>query len=198
MALHGRALLSQILVDVEAPAAGIVALGDSITDGNGSTPDRDRRWPDYLTARLSGQRIAVVNAGISGARLQGDRMGANAAARFEQDVLGQPGVTTVVVLLGINDIGWPHSAFAPQEVAMTAPRMIAAYRQLIAQARTHGLRIIGATLPPFEGALPGTPFDGYHTPIDGSCGEGRRGRMNSTPKPSPTSTRPVLPNSAFC
>jgi lysophospholipase L1-like esterase len=87
-------------------------------------------------------------------------MGVNAAARFEQDVLSQPGVHTALVLIGINDIGWPQSIFAPQEAPMTAERMIAAYRQLIAQARAHGVRIIGVTLPPFEG----TAIGGYYTP----------------------------------
>jgi lysophospholipase L1-like esterase len=170
--LTGRALLAGIWVDAAAPTRVVVAFGDSITDGNGSTPDRDRRWPDYLAARVSvngagpdlAAGVAVVNAGISGARLLGDRMGVNAAARFEQDVLGQPGVHTVIVLMGINDIGWPQTAFAPQEAPMTADRMIAVYRQLIARARARGVRIVGATLPPFEGALQGTPFEGYHTP----------------------------------
>ena len=162
--LHGRALLAGILVQSDTGRDVVVAFGDSITDGNGSTPDQDRRWPDVLAATMAQQGVAVVNAGISGARLLGDRMGVNAAARFGPDVLDQPGVATVVVLLGINDIGWPGSAFAPDEPAMTAPRMIAAYRQLIAQARLHKVRIVGATLAPFEGALHGTPFDGYYTP----------------------------------
>jgi lysophospholipase L1-like esterase len=172
--LHGRALLSGIWVVAPAeaattteataaatPAASVVAaFGDSITDGNGSTPDQDHRWPDYLAARLSPGGVPVVNAGISGARLLGDRMGVNAAARFEQDVLSQPGVRTAIVLMGINDIGWPQSIFAPHEAPMTLNRMIAAYRQLIAQARARQVRIIGATLPPFEG----TAIDGYNTP----------------------------------
>jgi lysophospholipase L1-like esterase len=166
--LQGRALLAGIWVDAAAATRVVVAFGDSITDGNGSTPDRDRRWPDYLAARLNaagdGGGTAVVNAGISGARLLGDRMGVNAAARFEQDVLAQPGVNTAIVLMGINDIGWPQSAFAPHEAPMTADRMIAVYRQLIAQAHGRGVRIVGATLPPFEGALQGTPFDSYYTP----------------------------------
>lgn len=158
--LHGRALLSGIWVDATAPTPAVVAFGDSITDGNGSTPDADRRWPDYLAARLAASGVGVVNAGISGARLLGDRMSANAAARFEQDVLAQPGVHTAIVLLGINDIGWPQSIFAPQEAPMTAERMIAVYRQLIAQAHARKVRIIGATLLPFEG----TGIEGYYTP----------------------------------
>ncbi|TFW25291.1 SGNH/GDSL hydrolase family protein [Duganella callida] len=158
--LSGRALLSGIWVETMTTARTVAAFGDSITDGNGSTPDRNRRWPDYLAAQLAPDGIAVVNAGISGARLLGDRMGANAASRFGQDVLAQPGMCAVVVLIGINDIGWPQSVFAPREAPMTAQRMIDAYRQLIAQARTHGVRIIGATLPPFEG----TQIEGYYTP----------------------------------
>lgn len=157
--LHGRALLSGIWVAASATGA-VAAFGDSITDGNGSTPDENRRWPDYLAARLSPGGVAVINAGISGARLLGDRMGVNAAARFEQDVLSQPGVRTAIVLMGINDIGWPQSIFAPQEAPMTAERMIAAYRQLIAQARARHVCIVGATLPPFEG----TTIGGYYTP----------------------------------
>jgi lysophospholipase L1-like esterase len=167
--LQGRALLAAIWVETATPARAVVAFGDSITDGNGSTPDRDRRWPDYLAARQRARDgdnggVAVVNAGISGARLLGDRMGANAAARFEQDVLAQPGVHTAIILMGINDIGWPRTAFAPDEAPMTAARMIAVYRQLIAQAHGRGVRVIGATLLPFEGALHGTPFDNYYTP----------------------------------
>lgn len=162
--LQGRALLNGIWVDAADSRTGAVAaFGDSITDGNGSTPEHDRRWPDFLANRISAAStggVAVVNAGISGARLLGDRMGANAAARFEQDVLAQPGVHTAIVLIGINDIGWPQSIFAPHEAPMTAERMIAAYRQLIAQAHARKVRIIGATLTPFEG----TQIDGYYTP----------------------------------
>lgn len=162
--LSGRAFLSAVLVDAAAATRGVVVLGDSISDGNGSTPDRNRRWPDQLAQRLAAQGVAVANAGISGARLLGDRMGANAAARFEQDVLSQPGVSSVVVLMGINDIGWPGSAFAPDQTPMQAQTLIAAYRQLIALAHAHNLRIVGATLPPFEGALRDTPITGYFNP----------------------------------
>jgi hypothetical protein len=103
----GRLFLTSILVEAAPQTRTVVALGDSITDGNGSTPDRDRRWPDYLAERLAAHGVAVANAGISGARLLGNRMGDNALARFEHDVLAQPGVATVVVLIGTNDIGWP-------------------------------------------------------------------------------------------
>ncbi|SFG94540.1 Lysophospholipase L1 [Duganella sp. CF458] len=164
-ALTGRAFLSAVQVSGAAQRT-VVALGDSITDGNGSTPDRNLRWPDQLAGHADG--VAVVNAGISGARLLSDGMGEKAAARFEQDVLAQPGVDTVIVLLGINDIGWPGSAFAPQEAPATADAMIAGYRKLIATARTRQVRIIGGTLLPFEGALQGTPYAGHFSPAKDS------------------------------
>jgi lysophospholipase L1-like esterase len=105
--------------------------------------------------------VAVVNAGISGARLLQDRMGANALARFDRDVLAQPGVASVIVLMGINDIGWRGTPLAPNGSAVTAEELIAGYRQLIERAHARGVRIVGATLTPFEGALQDTPMRGY-------------------------------------
>lgn len=89
-------------------------------------------------------------------------MGEHALARLERDVLAQPGVRSLIVLLGINDISWPGTAFAPRAQRPTLQDMAEGYRQLVARARSHGLRVIGATLPPFEGALPGTPLDDYY------------------------------------
>jgi len=168
MPLQGRAFLSAIQVagDAGAGAAGgtIVAFGDSLTDGNGSTPDANRRWPDYLAERLAPRGIGVANAGISGAKLLSDRMGVKALDRFEHDVLSQPAVKTVVVLMGINDIGWPGSAFAPEDAPANAGQLIAVYRALVARAHGRGIRVIGGTLPPYEGSLHGTPFAGHYTP----------------------------------
>lgn len=154
----GRLFLSAALVEAGHRSRGVVTLGDSITDGNGSTPDHDRRWPDYLARRLARQGVAVANAGISGARLLRDGMGRSALARIEQDVLAQPGVTDLVVLLGINDIGWPGSPFAPGEPPVTLDELKSGFSQLAASARARGVRIIAGTLPPFEGALEGTPY----------------------------------------
>jgi lysophospholipase L1-like esterase len=158
--LSGRASVSAVHVQGRGPT--IVAFGDSITDGNGSTPEHDRRWPDALAERLPG--VAVANAGISGARLLASKMGVRAAERFRADVLDQPGVTAVVLLIGINDIGWPGTPFAPADAVPTAVQLIAGYRDLIALARSRGVRVIGGTLLPFRGALHGTPFEGYWTP----------------------------------
>lgn len=161
----GRAFLKAVLVDDTTPAASVAVFGDSISDGNGSTPDTNRRWPDFLAVRLAADPakhgVGVANASISGARLLQDQMGQNALARFEQDVLAQPGIKSVVVMMGINDIGWPGSAFAPQDPAVTPEQLIFAWRQLIAAAKIRQVRILGATLPPFEGALHGTPFAGH-------------------------------------
>src|SRR5450830_173895 len=137
----GRLFLNAVLVEASKPQPTVVTLGDSITDGNGSSPDANRRWPDVLAERLAPYRVGVANAGISGGRLVSDGMGRSALARLDQDVLSQPGVSDVIVLFGINDIGWPGSPFAAGEAPMTA-----------------------GTLPPFEGALEGTPFAGHYSP----------------------------------
>jgi lysophospholipase L1-like esterase len=143
-------------VEVMAPrsAGAIVAVGDSITDGTGSIIDANNRWPDQLARRLAGagHRMAVLNAGIGGNRVLLDGTGPGALARFDRDVLAQPGVTHVIVLEGINDIGQ-----ARQNPAPSAADLIGAHRQLIARAHARGIRIYGATLTPFEGASYWTP-----------------------------------------
>ncbi|GGF29332.1 hypothetical protein GCM10011611_39240 [Aliidongia dinghuensis] len=143
-----RPVLSGIEVEGQAGDAAVVTLGDSITDGQHSTVDADRRWPDLLAARLEaryGGHVSVVNAGIDGNRLLSEsRFGPNALARFDRDVLAQAGVRYVTVLLGINDIG--HAPDTPVDVS----QIIAALRQLADRAHDHGLKIYGATLLPFE------------------------------------------------
>jgi lysophospholipase L1-like esterase len=143
-------------VDVLAPAdAGlIVAFGDSITDGATSTADTDSSWPNRLAQRLLANKattnLAIVNEGISGNRLLHDGMGISALARFDRDVLALPGVKWLIVMLGINDIGF--GSLASSE-AVTADDVIAAHKQLIDRAHLHGIRVMGATLTPFAGAL---------------------------------------------
>lgn len=161
--VEGRLFLNAVMVDAAADGRTVVTLGDSITDGNGSTPDTNRRWPDFLAERLAPHGVAVANAGISGARLLKDGMGRGALARFEQDVLGQPGVSDLVVLLGTNDIGWPGSPFAPAERPTTLDELAAGYRQLAVAAHARGIRVTAGTLPPFEGALEGTPYAGHYS-----------------------------------
>ncbi|QNQ08411.1 SGNH/GDSL hydrolase family protein [Sphingomonas alpina] len=153
-----RLFLSDVLVEAPTARGTVVVLGDSITDGAGATMEAERRWPDYLAARAAPQGISVVNAGISGARLLSDGMGSNALARIDRDVLAQPGVRTLILLLGINDIAWPGTPFAPDEPPMRFERLAAGYRQIVARAHANGVRVVGATLTPFAGALPGTPM----------------------------------------
>ena len=165
-------------VDVAAPdsTGGIVAFGDSITDGARSTSDTNGRWPDHLARRLLAQgiRMGVLNAGIGGNRVLSEAIvppgvdtravgaGVNALARFERHVLSQPGVTHVIVMEGINDIG-----NARQNPTPTAEDLIAGHKQLIEQARARGLKIYGATLTPFWGAA-------YYTDV----GEAKRQALN--------------------
>lgn len=167
---NGRAITSWVFlsgVDVLAPAkaGAIVAFGDSITDGARSTVDRNRRWPDTLAQRLRGRPWAVVNAGIGGNRILHDaaparpQFGRNALARFERDALAIPGVRYVVILEGINDLGHAGTS-APASEAVTADDLIAGYKQIIERAHARGVKVIGATILPFEG----TVFPGYYTP----------------------------------
>jgi len=138
-------------VEVLAPeqTGAVVAIGDSITDGTASTIDTNNRWPDHLARRLAaaGIRMAVLNAGIGGNRILTEGNGPGALARFDRDVIAQPGVTHVIVLEGINDIGQ-----ARQNPSPGAADLIAAHKQMIERAHAHGLKVYGATLTPFEGA----------------------------------------------
>lgn len=139
-------------VDVDVAAPVIVAFGDSITDGLKSTPNQNRRWPDYLAQRLQRQRVGIVNRGISANQLlttepTGLLAGRAGLERYERDVLSTPGVRAVIVLIGINDISY-HSA--------SAASLADGYRQLVTRGRARGIRIYGATLLPFENSP-------YHT-----------------------------------
>jgi lysophospholipase L1-like esterase len=161
-----RALISAVEVGAEGPAKTIVLFGDSITDGVGSTPEADRRWPDLLAERLiqrGGPASYVSNQGISGNRVLNDGMGVSALARFDRDVLATPGLAYVVVFEGINDIGIsfaPRSDTGPLAAFMkafagapvSADDIIAGYRQMIARAHERGVKIYAATVTPYEGA----------------------------------------------
>ena len=141
-------------VDVLAPAeAGlVVAFGDSITDGATSTPDTNSSYPAVLAQRIAknmpAANIAVVDEGIAGNRLLRDLVGTNALARFDRDVLSQNGVKWMILLEGINDIG----RSTPQDGMVTAEDVMAADRQIIERAHMHGIKVMGATLTPYEGA----------------------------------------------
>ena len=165
---QSRLFLSEVDVMTQAVPGVIVAFGDSITDGANSTSGTNHRWPDFLYGRLRAAAHghptpAVVNEGLSGNQLLRDLMGVSALARFDRDVLAVPGVRDVIVLIGINDIGVPGARFGNAQPLIAASdeptlaSLIAGYRQLIARAHEHRLRILGATLTPFQGAANYTP-----------------------------------------
>ena len=153
-------------VDVHAPRAqAVVVLGDSISDGIGSTAGANKRWPDLLAERLSTSnrgkgRWGIVNEGISGNRVLSDGAGDSALARFDRDVLAVPGATHVVVFEGVNDLGLGYgklegpiaALMPPPAMKPTRDALVAGYRQLIARAHAHGLKIYGATIAPYGGA----------------------------------------------
>jgi len=165
-------LVSAVLVPAQASQRLVVAFGDSITDGDGSSVDADHNWPSDLIRRLGktpeASKVAVVNAGIVGNRLLNDCFIANAGcfsisalARFDRDALALPGVTHIVLLEGINDIGFPGANLdgtylAPPTDVRSPDDLVDAYLQLISRAHAHGVKVIGATISPFEGVdLPG-------------------------------------------
>jgi lysophospholipase L1-like esterase len=139
-------------IDVATPnsAAAVVILGDSITDGKGSTTDGNGRWPDTLARRLQASKhiknVGVLNEGIGGNRLLHDGLGPNALARLDRDVLAQTGVRWLVVLEGVNDIG---TCTNPCDAASVANDIIAAYEQIIIRAHMQKIRVYGGTITPF-------------------------------------------------
>jgi lysophospholipase L1-like esterase len=145
-------------VDVATDGGGaVVVLGDSITDGRGSTTDGDDRWPDRLARRLQASPatadIGVVNAGIGGNRVLLDGLGPSAMARIDRDVLSQSGVGAVILLEGINDLGVlaQNGPAPPADHAVLVERLLAAYAQIIALAHAHGLTVVGGTITPWAG-----------------------------------------------
>jgi len=165
-------LLTAVLVSAQSSQHLVVAFGDSVTDGDGSSVEADRSWPSDLVRRLAktpeSSAVAVVNEGVAGNRLLNDCFlpnigcfGVSALARFERDALALPGVTHVVLLEGINDIGFPGAKLGDTYLAnpvdsRTPQDLIDAYRQLISLAHARGVKLIGATITPCEGVdLPG-------------------------------------------
>ncbi len=156
-------MLSGVDVQAAPGAYSIVALGDSITDGAATTLNGNDRWPDVLAQRLqanpSTRNVGVLNQGIGGNHLLTDGLGPNALARFDRDVLAQPGVRYLIVLEGINDTG----GLARNDNATQAMhdqlvhRLIGAYQQIIARAHAQGIKVYGATVTPDTG-------NGYYHP----------------------------------
>jgi lysophospholipase L1-like esterase len=145
-------------------AGAIVAFGDSITDGYGVQPNTNLRWTDGLAQRLkdAGKPISVLNLGIGGNRVLADGLGPSALSRFDRDVLSQAGVTHVIILEGVNDLGVlnrdkPADA---QVNGWMAKDLIGAYGRMVAKARAKGIKVIGATILPYSGSAY------YHPPAE--------------------------------
>jgi lysophospholipase L1-like esterase len=149
-------VISGLSVETHQRVPVVAVIGDSITDGRGSTTNANNRWPDQLLerfyAKTPGGRPALVNLGIGGNRLLRDGLGPSALARFDRDVLAQPGVTSVIVLEGINDLGTAAAARREGKPHASAEDLIFALGQLATRARLNGLKVFGGTILPFEGA----------------------------------------------
>jgi len=156
-----RAFLAGIEVDSPKALGTIVAFGDSITDGVGSTPGKNRRWPDVLAQRLhaAGKEWAVANAAISGNRVLSPGMGDAALTRFDDDVLALPGVKYLIIFEGVNDLGirFGTRAGGPQipgivNDPITVEQMEAGYAQLVARAHMRGIKVIASPIGPYKGS----------------------------------------------
>ena len=152
--VRASGVVSALELSGTAATRVLVTFGDSITEGAGASPGKAMSWPDQLgrmlAANAGGRCWAIANVGISGNRLLNPGRGPGALSRFDRDVLSVPGVTHVVILEGINDIGKvrnPEKDWQPP-----AADLIAAYEQLLGRARAHGLKVIFGTLLPYEGA----------------------------------------------
>lgn len=183
--------LTGVEVAASPQGAAIVALGSSLTDGDGSSSDANRRWPDVLAERLQkepgeNRELGVLNEGIIGNRLLSDfnsprqaggppplgpvfaqlgpALGQSGLARFERDVARQAGVKYLIIGLGVNDILFPGS-FIPATEAVDSRAILSGYRELIARAYKKGIRVILTTIPPFEHAIFRRPFyDRFYSP----------------------------------
>jgi lysophospholipase L1-like esterase len=145
--------LSGLEVPATRRASAAATVGDSLTDGRGSTTNANDRWPDQLLARLqtnpSTRDVAVINEAAGGNRVLNDGLGPNALARFDRDVIAQSGVDSVIVFEGVNDIGTGDASPAAQQAV--ADDLVGAYRQFVIRAHAEGIRIYGATITPFGG-----------------------------------------------
>ncbi|WP_432572951.1 SGNH/GDSL hydrolase family protein [Kineococcus sp. SYSU DK005] len=165
-------VLSGLEVPAGRDAGAVVLLGDSLTDGRGSTTDGADRWSDRLLERLlaaGAGGTAVLNQGIGGNRVLSDGVGPSALARLDRDVLALGAVRTLVVLEGVNDLG--TAAATPDAQRAAAAGLLDGYRQIALRCAARGVRALGATLLPFGG------HDGYDDP--GGLREAARQRVNA-------------------
>ncbi|MDX3661505.1 SGNH/GDSL hydrolase family protein [Streptomyces sp. ID05-26A] len=136
-------------VEVLSTASGVVVIGDSLSDGRGSTTNGNDRWPDRLADRLKGG-VAVLNQAAGGNRVLADGLGPSVLARLDRDLLAQSGVRWLILFEGVNDIGTADSTEPAQKTV--ADNLIAGYRQILERAHAHDIKVYGATLLPFGGS----------------------------------------------
>jgi lysophospholipase L1-like esterase len=144
--------LSSIEAWVPSSFGSLIIVGDSITDGRGSTTNANNRWPDLLLARLQKSpgtsHIGVANLAAGGNRVLADGLGPNAAGRIERDVLAHPGVKYAMVFEGVNDIGTADVTPAAQDVVYQG--LVQAYKQMVTRIHANGVPVFGATITPFS------------------------------------------------
>jgi lysophospholipase L1-like esterase len=140
-------------VEVQAAGSALAVIGDSLTDGRGSTTNGNDRWPDQLLARLQATPatagVAVLNQAAGGNRVLNDGLGPNVLARLDRDVLALGAVDWMLLFEGVNDIGTAAATDAAQQ-QVTAD-LIAAYGQLVVRAQARDITVVGATVTPFGG-----------------------------------------------
>lgn len=140
-----------LALDVDAPkkAGAVAILGNSITDGRGSTTNQQNRWADVLSRRLLGNKatrqVGVLNMGIGGNCVLGGGLGPAAVNRYQRDLFGQEGVKWIILFEAVNDLGYARNG------EQTAQRIIDVYKQIIREAHQKGIRVFGATITPFKG-----------------------------------------------
>jgi lysophospholipase L1-like esterase len=138
-------------LEVEAPeeAGAVAILGNSITDGRGSTTNQQNRWADVLSRRLLANeptaQVGVLNMGIGGNCVLGGGLGPAAVNRYQRELLGQEGVKWIILFEAVNDLGSSRNG------VQTAERIIEVYKQIIREAHQKGIRVFGATITPFKG-----------------------------------------------
>lgn len=147
--------IERLDVVADEPTAAIAIVGNSITDGRGSTTNQVNRWTDVFSERLlanpATSKLAVLNMGIGGNCVIRGGLGPNASVRFNRDVIEQPGVKYVIVFEGVNDMGYSPNP------SVTEKELIDAYSKMIDTAHAHGLKIYGATVTPFKECFYGSP-----------------------------------------
>ncbi|OQE41793.1 hypothetical protein PENCOP_c004G05342 [Penicillium coprophilum] len=155
---------------------GFVIIGDSITDGRGSTKNGNNRWPDLLLARMQKHRptsnIAILNQAAGGNRILHDELGPSVVSRLDRDVLAQSGVKYAMIFEGVNDIGFADTDAAIQ--ADIEKKLIAAYKQIATRVHALGIPIFGATITPFGSS----PSSDYVQPYSNTVRERTRQRVN--------------------